>query len=141
MSRKSTSNGRKFEYIIMDYLNEEGIPYVEQPDEWPENVSATIIPDFRIDLPTGPLWVFAQQDFYNGGLQSGRFDHVVSMDKHAWNAGEVFYVIRKPGVVKPTATRMTKHRERKEKYYADLVSRKVIGTLDQLMERINGTVS
>lgn len=141
MNKKSTSSGRKFELIITEYLNDIGVAFTDQPKEWPDNVSATVIPDFRIDLPTGPLWVFAQQDFYRGGQQSSRFDHVVSMDKYAWNEGEVFYVVRYPGIAKPDAKRMTDHRLRKETYYNDLVKRQVIGTLDQLVERINGTMS
>ena len=139
--RKSTANGRKFENIIKDYLDELGVDYEEQPLIWPDHVSGTVIPDFKINLPNETLWVFAQQDFFNGGLQSGRFDHIVLMDRFAWPNRDVFYVTRHPGIVKPTSQRMTEHRKRKETLYADLVERQVTGTLDQLMVRINGLMS
>ena len=63
------------------------------------------------------------------------------MDKYAWNNKEVFYVVRHPGIAKSTAKRLTDHRKRKEQLYTDLVSRQIVGTLDQLMERINGVMS
>ena len=138
--RKSTSNGRKFELIIKDYLEDANIPFEEQPKEWPDRVSSLITPDFRIDIqPT--LWVFAQQDFYNGGFQRGRLDYVTSMDKYAWHKNEVFYVVRKPGATKPDAKTMTDLRIRREVAYEDLSKRKVVGTIDQLMERIYGPMS
>lgn len=135
MSRISTSNGRAFEVEIAARLEAEGITYIEQPTDFPKRVSITITPDFQI----GDLYVFAQQDFFNGGQQSDRFGHVVQMDEFVWEKGSVFYVLKHPYLKQPKR-KPTDKQLLKQSRFDDLVERQVIGSLDQLMERINGTM-
>ncbi|MCG7944856.1 MAG: hypothetical protein N0C84_00765 [Candidatus Thiodiazotropha taylori] len=141
MSKGSTSSGRKFELEVCDRLDQSGIKYEDQPKKWPDQVSATVKPDFRIDLETGPLWVFAGQDFYDGGQQSQRLDHVISMDRYVWESGSVFYVVKNPGGARPDAKRLTEHVSKRSDHYDELVKKQVVGTLDQLMERISAGMS
>ena len=138
----STANGREFENIIANNLQIKGIVFSEQPPYFPKRISITVTPDFEIkNKNNNSLFVFAQQDFWNGGQQSDRFGHVVQMDQFVWNPGEVFYVLRYPGVFKKEPKRWTNKQKLKDKLYKDLEERQVVGSLEQLMERLNGFMS
>ena len=137
--RKSTDVGRKFEIEIRDRLETEGIKYIEQPSDFPEHISITVTPDFLI--PDINLYVFAQQDFWNGGQQSDRFGHVVQMNRFVWRKGEVFYTLKRPGIFKNEPKRWTDKQILKQNLYNQLTNDKVVGSIDNLMERINGAMS
>ena len=142
MARKSTSNGRKFEKEIVELLNKLNVDYEEQPSIFPDRISITVTPDFVIRIPgKKPLYIFAQQDFWNGGQQSDRFGHVVQMDRFVWEQNDVFYCLKHPGGNKPDAKLKTMKQQLKHKLYEDLARRLVVGGLDALEELIRGLMS